>query len=297
MEFFNNFTWRMGNYLSSMKISDIIDILIVAYLIYKVFDLIKRTNSKNLAKALIVFLVVLWLSDLLHLTMINFLLKKAMELGLIAVVILFQPELRRVLERIGSRFSRSGRLAKDSDIENAVKQTVIAASDMSESKTGALIIFEREINLNDIMATGTVLDAEVSAELLKNIFFNKAPLHDGAVVIRNGRIAAAGCVLPLSKSTNLSKDLGMRHRAGIGLSEQSDALVMIVSEETGAISIALEGMLKRHLKPQTADKLLRSELIVDNSDADKGLASVFRSFFNTKGNAGKEESNEKSAKN
>ena len=279
MNNFEQLTWRIGNYVTSMKLSDVIEILIVAYLIYKVIDLIRKTKSRNLAKALLVFLVALWISDIAQLTMINFILKKAMELGLIAVVILFQPELRRVLERIGSRFSRSGRLVKESDMQNAIRQTVLACTEMSASKTGALIIFERDMSLADVMATGTAIDAEVSSELLKNIFYDKAPLHDGAVIIRKGRLAAAGCVLPLTKNTNLSKELGTRHRAGIGLSEQSDAVVLIVSEETGAISCAIEGSLKRHLKGATIDKLLRSELITENDNADRSFFGSLKGAF------------------
>ena len=157
-------------------------------------------------------------------------------------------------------------------MEMAIAQTVLACSEMSDSRTGALIIFERNVKLNTIMGTGTIINADVSAELLKNMFFNKAPLHDGAVIIRDGRLAAAGCVLPLTQSTNLSKELGMRHRAGIGLSEQSDAVVVIVSEETGAISMAVDGMLKRHLSAPTLDKLLHGELIVEEEKTSRGSA-------------------------
>ena len=171
---------------------------------------------------------------------------------------------------------------------SAINQTVMACSDMSESKTGALIIFERYVSLGDFIATGTKIDAEVSSELLKNIFYNKAPLHDGAVIIRNGRIAAAGCVLPLSSSSAISKDLGMRHRAGIGMSEQSDAVVLIVSEETGSISCSIEGTLKRHLKPQTVDRILRKELTSDTSEDEdeKGLLAFARKLFPVKKEGG-----------
>jgi diadenylate cyclase len=148
-------------------------------------------------------------------------------------------------------------------MENAIAQTVLACTDMSESHTGALIIFERDVDLGSIVNTGTLINADVTAELLKNLFYNKAPLHDGAVIIRDARIGAAGCVLPLTKSRNLSKDLGMRHRAGIGLSEESDAVVIIVSEETGAISLAVDGMLKRHLNSAALTELLHNELFID----------------------------------
>ena len=165
-------------------------------------------------------------------------------------------------------------------MDSAITQTVLACTDMSASKTGALIIFERNINLNAVMSTGTIINANATAELIKNIFFNKAPLHDGALIVRDGRLAAAGCVLPLTQSTNLSKELGMRHRAGIGMSEQSDAVVVIVSEETGAISVAIEGMLKRHLSAATLDKLLRSELIEENiADDKRNISYMMKKVF------------------
>ena len=273
---------RSVNYMMTIGIADIIDIVIVAYLLYKAIWFVRKTNSYNLAKGLAVLLIVLWISYIFNLKMINYLLRKAVELGLIAILILFQPELRRVLERMGSNFS-SGRQAASNEMDTAIAQTVLACSDMSDSRTGALIIFERNVKLNDIMSTGTIIDSNTTAELLKNLFFNKAPLHDGAVVIRDGRIAAAGCVLPLTQNKNLSKDLGMRHRAGIGLCEQSDAVVVIVSEETGAASVAMEGMLKRHLSPATLDKILRSELIrEDDSQSKRGLFTFIKNFFKVK---------------
>lgn len=180
-----------GNYLATIRISDAVDILIVTFLIYKAIWFVRRTNSYNLAKGLILILVALWLSDIFKLTMINSLLKRAVELGLIALLILFQPELRRVLERMGSSFS-SGHAVASSATEQAIAQTVLACTEMSASRTGALIIFERKVKLNDIMSTGTIINSDTTAELLKNLFYNKAPLHDGAVIIRDGRIAAAG---------------------------------------------------------------------------------------------------------
>ena len=250
------------SYIRTIGVSDAIDILIVAYLIYKTIDIVRRTNSKNVARAILLLLVVLVLSYAFGLTMINYLLRKAMELGLIALVVLFQPELRRLLERVGSSFS-SSRSVSTPAMETAIAQTVLACSEMSETHTGALIIFERNEDLGSIINTGTLVNADITAELLKNLFYNKAPLHDGAVILRNNRMAAAGCVLPLTKSRNLSKDLGMRHRAGIGLSEQSDAVVVIVSEESGAISMAIDGMLKRHLNAAALTQLLHNELIID----------------------------------
>ena len=282
-----NTVTRAMNYVHTIRATDIIDMLIVAFLLYKLFQIVRRTNSYNLAKGVGLFMVALWLSEFFGLTMISFLLRRATELGLLVIVILFQPELRHVLERIGSRLS-SRNSDTSTEMTSAINQTVMACSDMSESKTGALIIFERYVSLGDFIATGTKIDAEVSSELLKNIFYNKAPLHDGAVIIRNGRIAAAGCVLPLSSSSAISKDLGMRHRAGIGMSEQSDAVVLIVSEETGSISCSIEGTLKRHLKPQTVDRILRKELTSDTSEDEdeKGLLAFARKLFPVKKEGG-----------
>ena len=292
MEVISNGLSRSVNYLSTMGISDFLDIIIVAYLIYKAIGFVRRTNSNNLAKGLVVFLLALWGSDIFSLTMINFLLRKTAELGLIALLILFQPELRRLLERMGSGFA-SGRSSSGTVMDSAISQTVQACCDMSASKTGALIIFERGVALNSIISTGTVINADTTAELLKNMFFNKAPLHDGAVIIRDGRIAAAGCVLPLTQRTNLSKDLGMRHRAGLGLSEESDAVIIVVSEETGAISAAMDGMLKRHLSGEALDKLLRSELIREEDSTEKhSFMDNIRNFFKVNANVDEKQDEE-----
>ena len=258
-----DFLTTASNYIKTIGIADMFDILIVAFLIYQLMRLIARNNSMRVARGIVLMLVMLWISGILKLTMINYLLRRAVELGLIAILIIFQPELRRLLEKIGSSRFKSlfGGDFSSLHMEGAITQTVLACADMSRSHTGALIIFERDNQLTDPISTGTLLDAEVTAELLKNIFFVKAPLHDGAVIIKDGRIAAAGCMLPMSGNMNLSRDLGMRHRAGIGMSERSDAVVVIVSEETGAISIAVDGMLKRHLSTETVETLLRKELM------------------------------------
>lgn len=259
---------RSVNYIKTIGIADIFDIIIIAFLIYKLIGLIRRTNMIKVARGLIVLLLVLWASNILGLSMVNFLLRNAVELGLIALVILFQPELRRLLEKVGSSRITGlfGNEFQSLHVEGAITQTVLACSEMSQSRTGALIVFERDNMLTEPISTGTILDAEVTAELLKNIFFVKAPLHDGAVIIKEGRICAAGCMLPMSSNMNLSKELGMRHRAGIGMSERSDAVVVIVSEETGSISIAVDGMLKRHLSAETVETLLRKELVIDDAD-------------------------------
>ena len=260
------------NYIKTIGITDILDILIVAVILYQLFMLVSRTNSARIARGIAVLLVVLWLSGVLHLNMINYLLRKAVEIGLIALIVLFQPELRRLLEKMGSSRRLKGFFGGELqtlNMDGVITQTVLACADMSRSRTGALIVFERDNQLTEPISTGTLVDASVTAELLKNIFFVKAPLHDGAVIIRDGRIAAAGCMLPMSGNLNLSKELGMRHRAGIGMSERSDAVVVIVSEETGAISAAVDGMLKRHLSTETLETLLRRELLPEEDGAGK----------------------------
>ena len=269
------------NYMMTMNVSDIVDILLVAGLIYLGIGLIRRTNAIRLARGIVFVLLALVASDLLNLRMISSLFQRIVELGLIAIFIIFQPEIRRLLERMGSgKFAYFfGGVSAPATMEAVINQTVLACTSMSESKTGALIVFERTSSLNDAMITGTIVNADVSSELLRNIFFVNSPLHDGAVIIRDGRLAAAGCMLPLSKNASLSSDLGMRHRAGIGVSESSDAVVAIVSEETGSISIAMDGMLKRHLTPDTFGKILRSELMPDDENKPKrrGIAGLIDS--------------------
>lgn len=253
----------IGRYLLTIEATDVLDIAIMVFAIYKVLTLVQTTKAASLLKGLFVFLAALLLSYLFGLNGIYYLLSRMVEVGVLALIILFQPEIRRILEQLGSRrivafFSHS---EAGNVMEQTIGQTVLACTEMSQSRTGALIVFEREIMLDEFVRSGTVLDAAVSSELLKNIFFVKAPMHDGAVIVRHGRILGAGCMLPLSKNVNLSRDLGMRHRAGIGMSENSDAVVVIVSEETGSISVAIGGMLKRHLKPETLENLLRNELL------------------------------------
>ena len=259
------FLEKIGNYLLLVRFTDILDVIIIAFLVYKLLDLVKSTRAENILKGVVIFLLALWLSEIFHLYGIAYILGNMVQVGILALIILFQPEIRQILEKLGSRNIRLLRAftpaQQQTELEKAIDQTVIACSEMSKTKTGVLIVFERHILLDDMVRSGTTLDAAVSSELLKNIFFVKAPMHDGAVIIRHGRILGAGCMLPLSKNVNLSRELGMRHRAGIGMSENSDAVVVIVSEETGSISVAVGGMLKRHLMPETLSKLLRNELM------------------------------------
>ena len=271
----------IGRYLMMLRVRDLLDMAIVGFVFYKILTLMKSTRAASLLKGVLVFLAALMLSYILQMRSITFIMRSLVSWGVLALVILFQPEIRRILEEVGSRrfiafFSRT---EAGTAVEQAIDQTVLACTEMSQSRTGALIVFERENLLDDMVRSGTVLDAAVSSELLKNIFFVKAPMHDGAVIVRNGRVLGAGCMLPLSKNVNLSRDLGMRHRAGIGMSENSDAVVVIVSEETGSISVAIGGMLKRHLKPETLANILRNELLPQEADEDKprfSLANLLR---------------------
>lgn len=258
-------------YLSLIQIADILDIAIMAFVIYKVLSLVQSTKAANLLKGLLVFFALLMLSGVLRLHGINYILSAMVDIGVVALIVLFQPELRQLLEQVGSRRITSLFMptASVTGLEQTISQTVLACTEMSKTRTGALIVFEQEILLDDMIRSGTVLDATVSSELLKNIFFVKAPMHDGAVIIRNGRVQGAGCMLPLSKNVNLSRELGMRHRAGIGMSENSDAVVVIVSEESGSISVAIGGMLKRHLKAETLENILRNELLPPEEEEEK----------------------------
>lgn len=248
--------------LPTIKFMDIIDILLVTFVLYTLIMMIQTTGAARIAKSIVLLLVLAVVTKLLNMYLLSFLLDRVLEIGLIALVIMFQPELRRMLEKIGSKSLRELLSTKQEqrEIDRVIGETVNACEIMSRERTGVLIVFERETSLIDYQKTGTVIDARVSSELLRNLFFTKASLHDGAVIIRNERIAAAGCVLPLTQSRNISSDLGTRHRAGIGMSEVSDAVVVIVSEETGTISVAVNGMLKRHLAPQTLERLLLKEL-------------------------------------
>lgn len=245
--------------------TDILDILIVTFLIYKILNLAKSRSTMQIIKAVIFLFVLSYVSSVAGLNALNYIVSRTIEVGLVALVVVFQPELRRALERLGGS-SLKGIITpkvRPGDTVETLEQTVEACRTMSRQKIGALIVFERENNLEEYFRTGTVVDAAVSAELLKNIFFPKAALHDGAVVVRSDRIAAAGCVLPLTENPNLSRDLGTRHRAAIGISEHSDAVVVVVSEETGVISCVQGGSLKRYLTPENLLKLLKEELVAE----------------------------------
>lgn len=266
---------NLGNTIQALGPADIfsgiLDIAVVAYLIYRLMLLVSRTSTANVARAIVLLVVVLWVSELLHLRVINFILGRTLELGLLALIVIFQPELRKVLEQLGNNRLKNffAKEAESSDLDDAITQTATAYTALSKDRVGALMVFERDNLLDDVIKTGTPLDCAVEAALLKNLFWNKAPLHDGAVIVRSGRIVGAGCMLPMTASTTLSKNLGMRHRAAVGVSERSDAVVAVVSEETGSISLAVGGSLMQHLAPEKLEQFLRSELMPQQKEAER----------------------------
>lgn len=278
--------------LARMQWSDYLDIILVAFLIYRVIPLIRSTSVMRIVRVIVVVLVIAWLTEVLNLYALSFILDQFLAVGFIALVILFQPELRRMLDHLGSVQLKNllGATNKSNqEMDAVISQTVMACEVMSRQKIGALIVFARDNLLEEYFKTGTQIDGQVSEQLIRNIFFPKASLHDGAMIIRAGRVAAAGCVLPLSDSDRLSADLGTRHRAGVGMSEVSDAVVVIVSEETGTISVAVGGMLKRHLAPQTLEKLLHNELCPAAADQNESPVVRLRQKLQRKGNREDEE--------
>ena len=272
--------------IMSMDLRDMIDIFLVAFLIYRVMLLVRTTASMRIFRGIVAVLAVAALTQILELRTLNFILGQILAVGLMAMVVLFQPELRRMMDHLGSSVSLSRFLSPEKtpdEMAMVIHQTVKACEVMGRERVGALIVFARTHRLDEYFKTGTVIDGTVSDQLIRNIFFPKAALHDGAMIIRDGRIAAAGCVMPLSDSHRLSADLGTRHRAGVGTSEASDAVVVIVSEETGTISVAVGGMLKRHLAPQTLERLLRQELIKEESPkSESKIYTAVKGIFTDK---------------
>ena len=244
--------------LSGIGITDVLDILVVAFIIYKILGFIRETRAQQLVKGLLAVAVAFAVSELMHLYVLNWIIRAVITWGVIALIVLFQPELRRALEHMGRRTFMPGGFQKldKTGAKHVIDEMVRAVEYFSETMTGALIVIEREVSLGDIIETGTVLNSEISAEALENIFYKGAPLHDGAVIIRGDKIYAAGCVLPLTTRFDLNKELGTRHRAGIGITENSDAVILIVSEENGVISVAQGGKLQRFLDGKEVEKLL-----------------------------------------
>ena len=273
-----DFLTNVFQQIARMQWSDYLDIIVVTFLLYKLLPLLKNPSTMRIARAVAVVVIVASLTEAVHLYTVSWILDQFLAVGLLALVILFQPELRRMMDRLGSVKFRNllgtGRPVQEMD--SVISQTVTACETMSRERVGALIVFAREERLDEILKTGTQIDGQATEQLLRNIFFPKASLHDGAMIIRDGRVAAAGCVLPLSDSKRLSTDLGTRHRAGVGISEVSDCVTVIVSEETGTISVAVGGMLKRHLAPQTLERLLRNELCPQTQEKNQSLSVRLR---------------------
>lgn len=243
-------------FLRTIRVTDIIDISIVAVVIYYIIKHFRKTRAAQLIKGIAIILIVTYLAEWLNLNVISFVLGNVIQIGFIALVIIFQPELRRALEHVGR--SKFGLWFTDekSDHQDMVAEVTRAADSMSKTNTGALIVFEKEVSLDDLLTGGTLINADVSSELLENIFVHNTPLHDGAVIIRNGKIYKAACVLPLSSNRDLSKECGTRHRAALGISEQSDCVSLVVSEETGKISVMNRGNMIRNLSVATLSELL-----------------------------------------
>ncbi len=272
--------------LTGIGFSDIIDILLISFVIFVILNYARTSRAASLAKGIIFLILAYFFSSLAHLYAFNWVLGQVLNVGLISLVVIFQPELRRALEYIGrGKFAKGQISMSRAQKEEFADQVVASIGYFAARKEGALIVFERETALSDIAETGTIIDARLSQELIDNIFYKGSPLHDGAAIIRNDRILAAGCVLPLTENTNLSKDLGTRHRAGIGVSETSDALVLIVSEETGIISMAMDGKLSRFLDLKTVQKTLLNYYIdrkdIKSSSVDF-LTEIWRRLDGTK---------------
>lgn len=274
MEIFNSIL----SIIKTIQLRDIVDILAIALLIFGLFKLIQETRAVQLLKGVIMLLIMYFLSSLFGLVMLSSLLRTFFEAAVVVIAIIFQPEIRKALEQMGRNNTYNKYIKiftkhhKGDEWKKAVEKSIVDAADtavlFSRSKTGALLVFERETMLSDIAATGTIIDAETSVALFGNIFFNKAPLHDGASIIRDGKLFAAGCILPLTSNLNVDINLGTRHRAGLGISEQSDAVVLIVSEETGVISLAVNGILLREFTREELIKKLEQFLIYDRGYDD-----------------------------
>jgi len=247
----------------TIRVWDVIDILIMAFLIYRVLSFMQKTSASSVIKGLVLILGVAFLANFFNMNILSYLFRQVVQMGIIVIVVLFQPEIRKMFERMGTTKLNTlfRKKRKQEIIETVLEQVTTACYAMAKSEIGAIIVIERKVGLNDFAITGVSVDANVSSEMIMNIFFPNSPMHDGALIIRDERILAAACMLPLSNNYSLSKDLGMRHKAGVGLSERSDAVVIIVSEQTSAISVAIDGMLKRSLDKETFELLLRNEVL------------------------------------
>lgn len=250
----------------------IIDLAIVMFLIYSFFKIVKGSRAWQLIKGIALLVIATWVSGLCNLKILNWILTGIMNFGVIMIIVIFQPELRRALEQLGTnKFTKFFGIDKDitTKLKEDIYKVVIATTELSKAKKGALIVFERDIKIQDIIATGIPMDADVSPQLLVNIFEPKTPLHDGAVVISGNKIAAAACVLPLADDNDIAKELGTRHRAAIGISKESDSIVVVVSEETGKISVAKDGTLIADLREDVLKKILISNIVTKRFTEEK----------------------------
>lgn len=279
--------WELIVYLIlNFRLADFLDIAVVAFLIYKCIGFFRQNRGGQLAKGILIILAVAGIAALFDMVSVNWLMQRVFDSVLIAAVIIFQPEIRRALEHMGtSKFGKFG-IASELDSENTQLARTIdavskAAGSMQEAKCGALIVFERTTQLGDIISTGTLVDAASSPALITNIFFPKSPLHDGAMILKDGKVHAAGCILPLSQNQELNKALGTRHRAALGMSENSDAVVVVVSEETGTISVAVNGELRRGFDTITLHTEL-TDLLVEKASEKVSLFSKITSVFKSK---------------
>lgn len=272
--------------IKTFSIADVLDVTVVAFIIYSVIKLIRETRAEQLVKGILILLIAYFFSFQFNMIMLSTCLEKFFQFGVLALLVVFQPELRNALEQIGrSEFGSKwfiGANIKEEDVliqtqKKTIEIVSYVAQRFQESMTGALIVFERKTKLGEVIETGTTLDASSSVQLIGNIFYNKAPLHDGAMVIREGKVYAAGCILPLTKNENVSADLGTRHRAAMGISQDSDAVVVIVSEETGAISIAINGVLKRNYNKKTLQDELERLILPQKSKEE--IKTVSRTYF------------------
>lgn len=271
---------QLQGLLAAATVLDILDIVVVAYFLYRLHLMMKNTRAATLAKGLLVLLVFMVICRYLNLHVISWLLEKSMTVILVALPVVFQPELRRALEQIGrgKLFHKTSEL-DEQEFEDMLDSVAHATKIMSKNKVGALMVFERSTGLEDRIETGVAVDGIVSSGLIQNIFVKDTPLHDGAVIIRGKRIIAACCLLPLTENRNLSQELGTRHRAAIGLSEQSDAIVLVVSEETGAVSIARNGELMRYLTVDDVKEILRNSIVRPNMTDKTSFMDKMKSFL------------------
>lgn len=275
--------YRFIGVMRSFNLADLIDILVVAFLIYKLVQLVRQTRAKQLVGGIVALVLAWFVAELFDMTTLSVMLRAIVSSGFIALVVIFQPEIRNMLERVSltnfSKFNRKGH-SENAELNCCIDNVSRACGEMSKDKTGAIIVFEQETRLGDIIKTGTLIDAQSSVEMVCNVFYPKAPLHDGAMIIRGSRVYAAGCILPLTQNSSLSKELGTRHRASLGMSENSDAIVVVVSEETGTISVAKDGYLKRGLSSSELLEYLKNALIkeVDDSESKFTLATVLNAI-------------------